>query len=152
VTKRFSAPITMISPKKHSSPWHALISHFEMGFTITILLASIFLCQHIITVSAQNQTNKIENAELNHIRYGLLSINTWKEQINEIVLDEINKLDLSRDNVKDLKPAIENQLIVLIDKIDKRIRDSNRDSVKGRFKQAFLDIFVNMEEISMLMP
>lgn len=97
------------------------------------------------------QISKIELAELNHMRYGLLSVDVWKEQLSIIVTDEIDKLDI-RPHEKTLKRTLEIQLGVLIDKINQRIQESNKGSAKGFLKQVFLNIFVSIEDIKKGIP
>lgn len=120
--------------------------------TVLIILTSAILCQQIITTSSANQINKIEYAELNNIRYGLLSIDNWKHQIAGIVADEIEKLDFSKTHEQELKKTIEGQLNVLINKVNGRIKESNKGSAKGWIKQAFINIFVSMDEIKKGIP
>ncbi len=70
---------------------------------IIIIIISAILCQQIISNSIANQNNKNDYAELNHIKYGLLSIEEWKLQITVILAEEINKLYLSKKNERALK-------------------------------------------------
>lgn len=125
---------------------------FKMILSVLIILASIVLCQQIIYHSSKNQVNKIESAELNHIRYGLLSVDTWKSQVSGIVLAEIDKLDFTNEYEDELKGTIEAQLNVLIIKINERIKQSNKGSFKGAIKQAFIDIFVSIDDIKKGIP
>ena len=70
------------------------MKQFNLILPIIIVIASIILCQQIISNSITNQNNKNDYAELNHVKYGLLSIEEWKLQITVILADEINKLYL----------------------------------------------------------
>src|SRR6476661_8381375 len=92
---------------------------------ILITAASMVLCQQIISNSRSNQQNKLDYAEINHIRYGLFSINEWKRQLATIIADEITNLNLTAANEKELKKHVETQLNGLIDNVDKKIRASN---------------------------
>ena len=65
---------------------------------LTIIIASGILCQQIISNSLINQQDKNDYAELNSVKYGLLSIDEWKRQVTEILAEEINKLYLSKAN------------------------------------------------------
>ena len=125
---------------------------FKMIFSVLILMTSAYLCERIIVTAAQNQTNKIESAELNHVRYGLLSIDTWKEQISTIVLQEVNNLEFTKTHEKELKKTLEKQLNVLIDKVDARIEKGNEGTATGWMKQKFIDIFVSIDEIKKGIP
>lgn len=125
---------------------------FKKILAVTIILVSAYFCERIVVLAAKNQTNKIEYAELNHIRYGLLSIDVWKEQISNIVLEEIDNLEFTKEHERDLKVTLERQLNVLIDKVNVRIKESNKGSAKGWVKQKIINVFVNMDEIKKGIP
>lgn len=120
--------------------------------SVLIVIASIYLCQHVIHISLSNQINKNDSAELHHIKYGLFSVDSWKKQISLIVADEINHLYLTNKNESDLKKHVETQLGMLIDGIDAKIRKSNEGTTKGWMKQAFINTFVEMKDIKKGIP
>lgn len=124
----------------------------KMSLSVLIILASIVLCQQIIHNSTINQTNKIDSAELNHIRYGLLSVDTWKNQVSGIVIAEIDKLDFTDQYENELKGTIETQLNILITNVNQKIKQSNKGSFKGAIKQAFIDVFVSIEDVKKGIP
>ena len=119
--------------------------------TALIIGVSLFLCWQIIVQARSAQIDKIELAELNHMRYGLLSVDVWKDQLAIIVTEEINKLDI-RPHEKALKQTLEVQLGVLIDKINARIQESNKGTASGFLKQAFMNVFVSIEDIKKGIP
>ncbi len=125
---------------------------FKTAFALIIILTMAVLCQQIIVNATTNQVNKIEYAELNHIRYGLLSIDTWKNQISGIVADEIDKLEFTKEHEKNLKITVERQLNVLIDKVNMRIEKSNKKTLKGRVKNVLIDAFVDIDDIKKGIP
>lgn len=132
----------MLKPMKNSK--------FILSFTI--ILISLFLSQQIIRDSIYNQNTKRDYAELNDVKYGLLSVNKWKQQISIILSDEINKLSLTNTNQEELKKHIEVQLNTLIDKINAKIKASNKGSAKGWVKQTFMDLFISLEDIKKGIP
>ena len=119
---------------------------------IIIIIASVILCQQIISNSISNQHNKSDYAELNHVKYGLLSVDEWKRQITVILTKEINKLYLSKTNERVLRKKIEVQLNTLIDQVDLKIREGNLGSAKGWVKQSFINIFISMKDIKKGIP
>lgn len=119
---------------------------------LIIVIASVVLCQQIISNSIANQHNKNDFAELNHVKYGLFSIDEWKRQITIILAEEINKLYLSKANEKLLRKHIEKLLNTLIDKVDKKIREGNADTVGGRLEQTLIDSFINLKDIKKGIP
>jgi hypothetical protein len=120
--------------------------------SVITVIASFFLCQQIISNSIANQQNKNDFAELNNVKYGLLSIDDWKRQVTVIITGEINKLYLSKENERVLRKHIEVLLNTLIDKVDKKIREGNAATASGRLSQSFIDIFINLDEIKKGIP
>lgn len=125
---------------------------FKLLVSILIFGISGILCHQIITNSISNQHNKQDYAEINHIKYGLFSVNKWKEQLAAIIADEINKLNLSNANERQLKKHVEIQLNELIDNVDKKIRETNKATAKGRMKQAFINTFIDIKDIKEGIP
>ena len=101
-----------------------VIKLLNLILSLIIIIASVVLCHQIISNSISNQKNKSDYAELNHVKYGLFSVEEWKRQINVIIAEEINKLYLSRTNERELRKHIEVLLNALIDKVDKKIREA----------------------------
>jgi hypothetical protein len=117
-----------------------------------VIIASVVLCYRIIANSMANQENNNDYAELNHVKYGLFSVEAWKRQITAILAEEIKTLNLSRTNERDLRKHIEVLLNTLIDKVEKQIREGNKGSVEGWVKQVFMDLFVSLEDIKKGIP
>lgn len=124
----------------------------KLVISIIILVVSTIVCSDIISRSIINQTSKNDYAELNHIKYGLLSVDEWKRQIALILAEEINKLNLLETNRQALRKHIETVLASLIDEVDKRVRTMNSESAGGRIKQSVIDAFVNVKEIKKDVP
>jgi hypothetical protein len=121
-------------------------------FSLLTVFALVYLCQQIIANSVANQQNKNDYAELNHVKYGLLSIDEWKRQVTIIIAEEINKLYLSRANEQVLRKHIEVLLNTLIDKVDQKIREGNGGTASGQFTQSFIDVFINLDNIKKGIP
>ncbi len=119
-------------------------------YTIILLIAAV-LGQQIISLSKDNQLRKQDYSDINNIKYGLFSINQWKKQISEIVNSEISGLDL-KGNEATIKPMLETQLNQLIDGVNKKMKAKNEKSVKGKMKQAFINTFVDIDDIKAGIP
>ena len=120
--------------------------------SLILVVASVVLCQQIISNSIASQTNKNDYAELNNVKYGLFSVDEWKRQIAAILAEEINRLYLSRTNERDLRKHVEVLMDSLIDKVDEKIREGNAGSVKGWVKQSFINMFVSLEDVKKGIP
>jgi hypothetical protein len=120
----------------------------ELFSFLIIVIASVILCQQIITNSISNQRNKNDYAELNHVKYGFFSVEEWKRRITVILGEEIDKLYLSKTDERELRKKIEVLLNTLIDEVDRKIREENR----GGLRQSFINIFFNAEDIKKDIP
>ena len=128
------------------------MNRLQLILSLIIIVASAFLCQQIISNSISNQRNKNDHAELNHVKYGLFSIDEWKRQIAPILTAEINQLSLSATNKEALRKHLEVLLNTVIDKIDMKIREGNAGTAGGQVKQAFINIFINLDDIKKGIP
>jgi hypothetical protein len=120
--------------------------------SVVIVAASLAVCVRLVADSRANQRDKNDLAELNHVKYGLFSVDEWKRQIAAILAEEIEKLHLSSTNEQDLRKHIEVQLATLIDEVDRRVRKENAGSAGGWVKQSFINLFVSMEEVKKGIP
>jgi len=57
---------------------------FKLFLASVIVIAAAVLCERIISNSIANQRNKNDYAELNHVKYGLFSVDEWKRQITAL--------------------------------------------------------------------
>ena len=121
-----------------------------VAYTIIFIIAAV-LGQQIISLSKDNQLRKQDYGDLNNIKYGLFSINQWKEQLSDIINAEISDLDL-KGNEKQIKPMLEAQLNQLIDGVNTKMKEKNKTTVKGKFKQAFINTFVDIDDIKSGIP
>lgn len=127
------------------------MKNWKSALFIFILCICFGVAYQIIVNSIENQQRKHDYAEVNHIKYGLFSINEWKFQLSEIINTEISDLDL-RKNKEQLKPLVEAQLHKLIDSIQEHIQKKNKTTFKGRVKQALINTFVDVKEIKEGVP
>jgi hypothetical protein len=110
------------------------------------------LCHQIVRNSISNQKNKNDYAELNHVQYGLFSVEEWKRQLAVILTEEINTLYLSKTTERELRKHIEVLLNALIDKVYNKIREGNLGSAEGWAKQTFINIFISLKDIKKGIP
>jgi hypothetical protein len=102
--------------------------------------------------SAIQQQRKYDDANINHMKYGLFNINSWKEKLSSIIVAEIEEFQLNNANKSDLKKHVEGQLNTLIDKLDNQIKESNQNTTKGWLKKKFIDAFFDMKDIKQGIP
>ena len=125
----------------------------SMRSLVSLALFSVIvaLTPGIVRDSLADQHAKMQIAEINHIMYGVFSVNAWKDQLKQIVIAEIGHLDL-KEPVEKLRHTIENQLTAVIDKLNDQIKESNKGSLGGKIKQALINLVVNVDEIKKGVP
>ena len=72
-----------------------------------LLIAAVVLTIQLISLARVNQEAKIDMAEMNHIRYGLLNADVWREQVTLIMSKKIIEFDLSPENRGELQRSLE---------------------------------------------
>lgn len=129
----------------------SVVKNFRNYLFVVAFVICAVLGQMIIAESIENQARKNDYAEINNIKYGLFSINQWKQQLSDIINAEVAEFDPA-ENKETLKPLIEAQLTKLIEAVDQRMQAKNKKSFKGRMKQAFINTFVDMKEVKEGVP
>lgn len=128
--------------------------HMKNLKTIVYAIAFIIVAAlgyQIISQSIENQARKQDYSDINNIKYGLFSINQWKEKLSTIINAEVSNFDLT-ENKAEIKPMVETQLNQLIDGVNQKMKDKNKKSVKGKIKQAFINAFVDIKDIKEGIP
>ena len=57
----------------------------KVFLSFMVIIASVVLCYRIIANSMANQENNNDYAELNHVKYGLFSVEAWKRQLPQFL-------------------------------------------------------------------
>ena len=116
-----------------------------------LFTAVVALAPGIVRDSLADQQAKIEIAQINHVMYGMLSVNAWKGKIADIMVAEIGQLDLKAAASK-LRGTIEDELTALIDKLSEQLKEENKKTFGGRIKQLFIDLIVDVKAIKQGIP
>lgn len=124
---------------------------FSNLISAILFLSIVALAPKIVQSSLADQKAKADLAEINHMMYGIFSVNAWKAQISGIILSEVQNLDL-KSATQSLKATIENQLSAVIDKLNEQIREANKGSIGGRVKQVLIDLVVDIETVKKGVP
>lgn len=92
---------------------------------ISLILLGLATVQTIqmIGLARENQELKTDLAELNHIRYGLLNADEWRDQVTLIVGKKILEMDLAPENREELQHSLENIMYGLLDDLEILIRE-----------------------------
>jgi hypothetical protein len=96
------------------APSRGLNLRLAAGFVL--LLPAIWFSWQTMDGLARRREVRTDLAELEHVRYGLLSANQWRGIIEPILNAQVDKLDL-KGQTKNLRPMVEHSLNSLLDNI-----------------------------------
>jgi hypothetical protein len=82
-------------------------------------------------LARQNQLLKIDLAEINHIRYGLLNVSEWSDQIAGVMTAKINEFEITSENRETFQTSIENVLYELIDDVEAIMEERTSGAFRG---------------------
>ena len=117
-----------------------------------LLLSVGFCSMNLFKIEQERRALKVDQIEINHIKYGLFNVDEWKVILADIVTKKINEFEVTPENRKEILKKTEKLLNKLIDEVDRVYREKNKKSIGGLIKQLFADVFVDMEKIRSGVP
>lgn len=88
----------------------------RLAASILLLVPAIWFSWQTIDGLSERRDLRTDLAELEHVRYGLLSADQWRAIIGPILNAQVDKLDLKGQS-KNLRPMVEHSLNSLLDNI-----------------------------------
>jgi hypothetical protein len=74
---------------------------------------------------------KIDLAEINHIRYGLLNVSEWSDRIASVKTAKINEFEITPENREQFQKSLEIVLYSLIDDVEDIMEEKTSGAFKG---------------------
>lgn len=115
-----------------------------LGLILTIVVG--YLALQVIHESNIRQEIVIENAEVKNIKYGLLSVHSWKGQVSDILAKKIQEFELTTENRRELQASIQNGMYQLLDQLESLLEEKRTEgrlwevAVKTFIQSFFIDI------------
>ena len=103
-------------PRRERSHWF----HVRLAIGAILLLPAIWFTWLTTDGLAKRRDIRIDLAELQHVRYGLLSADQWRGIIGPILNAQVDKLELNGQG-QNLRPMVEHSLNSLLDSIQKQM-------------------------------
>jgi hypothetical protein len=116
------------NPMTENKPGRA---HLKIVISTAALIAAMVLTIQYISLARQNQALKTDLAELNHIRYGLLNVDEWNDQLSTILSIKILEFKLSPENREKLIQNLENILYQLVDDVELMMKAKTSGRLSG---------------------
>jgi len=117
---------------------------------IIFALAAVLTVQ-LIVHARQNQKLKTDLAEINHIRYGLLNVDEWTDQVTTILSIKIVEYELTPESREKLLHNLENILYRMIDEVELMVMER----LAGQFsamKRLAMNMVFNVDQLRDSVP
>lgn len=131
-----------------------LVLLLRRGLAALLLLALLLLLGGVVAsgwqlYGQQQQVRQLQEdrAELNNVRYGLLSVDAWEQQLTAIVARQIEAFELTGEGREELRLRLEELIRQLIDATSEVMRSSyqQQGGVGGWFKERMFALLVDVE-------
>lgn len=122
-----------------------------MLFLIPLLLLAAWSGVKIYELSNMRAEVKKDYSTLNNITYGLLSVNSWRDHLINVVTHRIDDFEFTKEQEDTLKLEIETVLHAVINKADKLV-DKKQKTIKGKITKFAVKTFVDEEKVHAQVP
>ena len=136
-------------------------NHSANGFNVTklvlILFLGIFLCAEgyfgwrLHQLSDAQENIKGDYCNINSIRFGLFSVEQWRDDVTHIVNHQVRHFKLTAEQKHELQVEVEEILIAVIDKAEELI-NKPQTTMGGKIKKLAVKTFVNTDKIKAQVP
>ena len=118
----------------------------------TIMLAAVMVMTvQTIRLSSKHQELKIDLADINHIRYGLLNVDEWAGQIAMITSKKIEEFEVTPKNRVQLQTSIEQVLYALVNEVEELMEERTSGGFSG-IKKWVAGLALDVEQLRDSVP
>ena len=115
------------------------------------LVCTGYWAKEIFTLSSERKLLKEDYSYLNSIKYGLLSVDRWRDNIAQLVAEQIDRFKLSGRQEKDLKDSLNEIINSLITKAVEIVNEKQK-GLGNKLKQMAFNSFVDVDKIRARVP
>lgn len=122
-------------------------------YLIFLLLSSIIILSWIVSRSEiKRQACKNDLIELNNIRYGLFSVDEWKNMAASIIANKIHEMEFSDENKEVMREKISAFLYELIDGFEERFYEDKSTSLSGIIQSGIVSLTGTFSQLRQDVP
>jgi len=118
----------------------------------TTLAVIVYCSVNIFFIQRDRQTIKEDLIELSKIKYGLFSVDEWKQILSRIISKKIEELNFSPDQRVGMKSKVSAFLTKAISDFEERYYADNSKTIGGIFKNIGSDFFGVFDKIKKDIP
>ena len=119
--------------------------------SIPLLIVTIGCGAALHHFSIHRASLKQDFSQVNSIKYGLLSVDIWRDRIQEIVSGSIGEFRLTWEQEADLKKVISNVLLALVDETDGLLKKRHK-SLSATIQKLIVTTFFDVSDLRKKVP
>src|SRR5690606_17200643 len=116
---------------------------------LVLLLLLLFSTVQVYQIESQKRLLNEDIVELSLVKYGIFSVDVWKENLTTIVNNRINEFDYEDMDEDKIRVRITEFLTQTVDQLEESFFKVNRGSIGGFLKgsvASITDVFGTMKE------
>ena len=103
----------------------------QVIFSTIMMAAVMVMTVQTIKLSRKHQEVKIDLADINHIRYGLLNVDEWAGKIAMITSKKIEEFEVTPENRVQLQYSIEQVLYAIVNEVEELMEERTSGGFSG---------------------
>jgi len=124
---------------------------FLYSVLIPLLALTVWCGAAVHLFTLERVAIKNDSGYINSIRYGLLSVDIWRDHIQEIVSGSIGEFALNPGQENDLRKVISNVLLALITETD-NVLQKRRKTLSEKIQKLVINAFIDTSDLRKKVP
>ncbi len=122
------------------------------SLALALLFFTCFFAFRVWQGEQVKRVLKADHVELSHVKYGLFNVDQWKLIATDIVSRKVDEFEITEENREEVIKKTEDMLHEVIDEVEAVLREENKKSLGGFFKQLASDLFVPFDDVRKGIP
>lgn len=119
---------------------------------IGLIAGSIFFFLNILKMSDQRQVYENDKAILGSIKYGLFSVQEWKDKVQVILNKKIDEFELNDSNKGEISQKLEQMLYWALDEVEKILNNRANESWFGALQSLVASFAIDIQDLRKRVP
>ncbi|MEJ7646064.1 MAG: paraquat-inducible protein A [Chryseolinea sp.] len=128
------------------------MENLKLPTLIILLTAMLFLSFNVFNGDRRKRMMKEDLIELSKIKYGLFSVDEWKQILASIITKKVEEFNFDNANRGNMRKEISAFLYKQINQLEQRFREQNAGTLTGFFKKSILSLTGGFNDIRRNVP
>jgi len=126
-------------------------AYLKIMISTAAIIAAMVLTIQYISLARQNQKLKTDLAEIDYIRYGLLNVDEWTNQLSTILSIKILEFELTPESREKVVRNLENIMLEMINSVEMMMKVKSSGNSSG-IQSLFSGFTINLDPLRDSVP